>query len=178
VLRSANQRLIIIVLVKKMRFRVISKSVVLFLALFLLLVTGCLPAFVRADQSSASSELASTQSKLVECFNAAKAAEAAGANISELTSTLNVAGSLFSHAELAYSSGNFSGAEALAVQSQNELSNFVSTASSLQSAAAQKQNIDFYLNFVAPIVGAVAVVVGSFLIWVLLKRKYGSAREE
>jgi hypothetical protein len=161
-----------------MRFRVISKSIVLLLVLFLLLVTGCLPAFVRADQSSASSELASTQSKLVECFNAAGAAEAAGANISELTNTLNVAGSLFSQAELAYSSGNFSGAEALAVQSQNELGNFVSTASSLQSAAAQKQNTDFYLNFVAPIVGAVAVIVGSFAVWSLLKRKYEHTGEK
>ena len=161
-----------------MRFRVISKSVVLFLVLFLLFVTGCLPAFVRADQSFASSELASTQSKLVECFNAAKVAEAAGANISQLTSTLNVAGSLFSQAELAYSSGNFSGAEALAVQSQNELSNFVSTASSLQSAAAQKQNVDFFLNFGVPIVGAVVVIVGSFSVWALLKRKYERTGEE
>jgi len=161
-----------------MRFKVISKSFVLFSVLFLLLVTGCLPAFARADQSSASSELASTQSKLVECFNAAKAAEEAGANISELTSTLNVAGSLFSQAELAYSSGNFSGAEALAVQSQNELGNFVSTASSLQHAAAQKQNIDFYLNFVASIVGTVAVIVGSFVVWALLKHKYARAGEK
>ena len=161
-----------------MRFKVISKSFVLFSVLFLLLVTGCLPAFARADQSSASSELASTQSKLVECFNAAKAAEEAGANISELTSTLNVAGSLFSQAELAYSSGNFSGAEALAVQSQNELSNFVSTASSLQSAAVQKHNMDFYLNFVGSIVGAVAVIVGSFVIWVLLKRRFERAGEK
>jgi len=154
-----------------MRFRVIIKTVVFFLVLSLLFVTGFLPASVRADQSSASSVLASTESKLVECFNAAKAAEAAGANISGLTSTLNVAGSLFSQAEFAYSSGNFSGAEALAVQSQNELSNLVSTASSLQSAAAQKQNLDFYLTFVGPIVGAVAVIVGSFVVWTLLKRK-------
>jgi hypothetical protein len=164
--------------VQKMRFRVVSRSFVLLLVLFLLVVSGCLPPFVSAEQSSASSELASAQSKLVKCFNAAKAAEAAGANISGLTSTLNVAGSLFSRAELAYSSGNFSGAEALAVQSQNELGNFVSTASSLQSAAAQKQNIDFFLNFVAPIVGAVAVVVGSFAVWVLLKRRYECAGEK
>ena len=161
-----------------MRCRVIIKRVVFFLVLSLLFVTGFLPASVRADQSSASSVLASTESKLVECFNAAKAAEAAGANISELTSTLNVAGSLFSQAEFAYSSGNFSGAETLAVQSQNELSNFVSTASSLQSAAAEKQNLDFYLNFVGPIVGAVAVIVGSFAVWVLLKRKYERVGEK
>jgi hypothetical protein len=161
--------------VDEMRFRVASKSVVLFLALFLLVVTGCLPSVAHADQSSASSELASAQSKLVECFNAAKAAEAAGANVSELISTLNVAGSLFSQAMFAYSSGNFSGAYALAVQSQSELSNFVSTASSLRSAAAQKQNVDFYLNFVGSIVGAVAVIAASFVVWVLLKHRYERA---
>ena len=161
-----------------MHSRVVSKSFVLFLVSLLLVVSGCLPSFVRAEQSSASSELASAQNKLVECYNAAKAAEAAGANISELTVTLNVAGSLFSQAELAYSSGNFSGAQALAVQSQNKLDNFVSTASSLQNAATQKQNMNFYLNFVAPIVGVVAVIFGSFAVWALLKRKYERAGEK
>jgi hypothetical protein len=162
-----------------MKFRAASKSIVLFLALFMLVAAVCLPSFVHADtQSSANTELASARNELVECYNAARAAEAAGANISALTIKLNVAGSLFSQAQLAYSSGNFSGAYALALQSQNELSNFVSTASSLQSAASQKRNIDFFLNFVAPIVGAVAVIVGSFAVWALLKRRYARAGEK
>ena len=168
-----------IVRVLKMRFRAFGKSIVLFLALFLLVAAVCLPSLVHADtQSSASTQLASTKGELVECYNAARAAEAAGANISSLTVKLNAAGSLFSQAELDYSSGNFSGAYTLALQSQNELGNFVSTASSLQHAAAQKQNIDFYLNFVASIVGTVAVIVGSFVVWALLKHKYARAGEK
>ena len=159
--------------------RVINKTAVLFAVLFLLIATFCLPPFVQADdQSSASTAIASAKSKFAECFNAATSAEAAGANISELTSILNGAGSLFSQAELSYSSGNFSSAEALAIQSQNELSNFVSTASSLQSTAAQKQNVNFFLNFVSPITGAVAVIVGSFVVWDLLRRKYARTGEK
>ncbi len=156
-----------------MRFTVVSKSIVLFLALFLLAVTICLPSLVHAEtQSSASTELASAQSTLVDCFNAAKAAETAGANITELTSKLNVAGSLFSQAEFAYSSGNFSGAYTLASQSQSELSNFAYAASFLQSSASQKQSTDFLLTFVVPIIGAFVVVNVSAIVWILLKRKY------
>jgi len=156
-----------------MQFRVVCKSVVLFLALFLLVAAVCLPSFVHADtQSSANTELASARNELVECYNAARAAEAAGANITALTIKLNVAGSLFSQAQLAYSSGNFSGAYALALQSQNELSNFVSAASSLQSSASQKQSTDFLLNFLLPIIGAFAVIDVSVILWVLLKRRY------
>ena len=94
-----------------MQFRIASKSIALYIALLLLVVTIYLPTLVHADtQSSASTELASVQSTFVNCLNDARAAEKAGANISELTNKLNDPGSLFSQAEFAYSSGNFSGA--------------------------------------------------------------------
>ena len=168
-----------IVRVLKMRFRAFGKSIVLFLALFLLVAAVCLPSLVHADtQSSASTQLASTKGELVECYNAARAAEAAGANISSFTVKLNAAGSLFSQAELDYSSGNFSGAYTLALQSQNELGNFIAAASSLQNSASQKQSTDFLLNFVVPIVGVFAVADVSVIVWVLLKRRYGRAGEK
>jgi hypothetical protein len=162
-----------------MRFTVFGKSSVLFLVLFLAVATGCLPAFVCADpQSSAGSEIALAQNKLVECYHAATVAEAAGANISSLTSKLNEAGSLFSQAEFAYSSGNFSGAYTLAFQSQNELSNFVYAANLLQSSASQKQSTDFLLNFVVPIIVAFAIIDVSAAVYVLLKHKYARAGEK
>jgi len=154
-----------------MGFRLDNKSFVFFSALFLLVFIGCFPSFVHADQSSASSELASANNNLVQCLNAAKAAEQAGANITALTGTLDEAGSTYSQAELAYSVGNFPDAYTLALHSQNELSNFISTANSLQNAALQKQNTDFLLNFVGPIIGAVAVIVGSVAIWISLNRR-------
>lgn len=158
-----------------MRYRVVSKSVILFVIFSFLAVNTCCISFVHADQSSAGSDIASAQSKLIQCFDAAKAAENAGANISALTDTLNDAGFLLSKAELAYSSGDYSGADTLAIQSQNELISFVSTANSLQSNAEQKQNVNFLLDFVVPIASVMAIIVGSFVVWALLKRKYEPA---
>lgn len=140
--------------------------------LFVLLIT---PSFVCAQQSGASSAISAAQSNLASCFAAARSAEAAGANISQLTHTLNVAGSLLSNAELAYSKGDLGAAQSLASQSQSELSDFISTANSLRASASQSQTVSFLVNIVGSIAGTVAVFVGSFVVWRFLKRKYGSS---
>ena len=127
---------------------------------------------VWAQQNGAASAISAAQSKFVQCYDAARAAEAASANISQLASRLNSAGLLLSHAELAYSNGDFGSAQSLAVQSQNELGSFVSDANSLQASAAQGRTFSFLLNVVGSVVGTVAVLVGSFFVWGFLKRKY------
>lgn len=133
------------------------------------------PSVVWAQQNNAASAISAAQNKLVQCYDAARAAEASSANISSLTSRLNSAGLLLSRAELAYSDANFGSAQSLAVQSQNELASFVSDANSLQTSGAQSRTFDFLLNIVGSVVGTVAVLVGSVVVWVLLKRKYGNS---
>ena len=139
---------------------------------FVLLIT---PSFVCAQQNDAASAISAAQSKLVSCFDAARSAEAAGANISQLTHTLNIAGSLLSNAELAYSKGDFGAAQSLAAQSQNQLSDFISTANSLHNSASQSQTVSFLVNIVGSIGGTIAVFVGSFVVWRFLKHRYGSS---
>ena len=140
--------------------------------LFVLLIT---PTFVWGQQNGASSAISAAQSKLASCFDAARSAEAAGANISQLTHTLNVAGSLLSNAQLAYSNGDLGAAQSLASQSQSELSDFISTANSLRAQASQSQTVSFLVNIVGSIAGTFAVFVGSFFVWRFLKRRYGSS---
>jgi hypothetical protein len=125
---------------------------------------------VWAQQNDATSV---AQSKIIQCYNAARAAESAGANISQLTLRLNSAGLLLSRSQLAYSNGDFGLASNLASQCQSELANFVSDANSLQALAAQSRTFDFLLNVVSSVLGTVAVLVGSFMVWRFLKRKYG-----
>ena len=134
-----------------------------------------MPSVVLAQQNGAASAISAAQIKLISCFDAAKSAEAVGANISQLTATLNNAGLLLSNAELAYSNEDFVAAQNLAVQSQNILENFILNANSLQTSAAQNSNTDFQFNIVGSIGGVVAVVVGSVVVWLLLKRKYGNS---
>jgi hypothetical protein len=88
----------------------LAKSLKIFLlAIAVLLVTSVLfaaPAF--AQQDSAQTAISSAQSTLVSCYSAAKDAEAAGANVTSLTATLNTAAGLLSQAELAYASSDYS----------------------------------------------------------------------
>jgi hypothetical protein len=53
---------------------------------------------VSASQSDAAIAISSAQHKIVNCYGAARAAEAAGANITSLAGTLNEAGALLSRA--------------------------------------------------------------------------------
>ena len=128
---------------------------------------------VSVQQNDGASAISAAQNNLIHCYDAAKAAESSGANISQLTVRLNSAGLLLTRAEWASSIGNFGLVSSLAAQSQNELGSFVSDANSLQASAAQSRTYDFLLNVVWSILGTVAVVVGSFVVWRFFKRKFG-----
>ena len=134
--------------------------------------------FVAAQQSVSSQAISAAQSRLVSCFNAAQAAEAAGANISRLTTKLNAAGALLSNAEHAYSIGDFDNAQRLAVESQNLLNGFVSEAISLTANAKQDRNMEFLVNVVGSFVGIILVFVGSIIVWRLIKKKYTHREEQ
>jgi hypothetical protein len=129
------------------------------------------PSIVYCQQNNA---ISAAQSKIAQCNDAARAAESSGANISQLTTRLNSAGLLLSRAEVAYSNGDGGLAASLASQCQSELASFVSDANSLQASAAQSRTFEFLLYIVGSVVGTFVVIIGSFLVWRLLKRKYAN----
>jgi hypothetical protein len=144
------------------------------LCLALLSLTAVLPSSVLADQSGAANAISSARNQLVDCYAAAEKAEAAGANITTLTGTLNEAGLLLSQAELAFSNGDFTSAQNYAVQSQSRLTDLVSEASTQLSVAESRRNRDFTINVVGSTGGTIAVLAGSFGLWFFLKKKYKS----
>jgi flagellar basal body-associated protein FliL len=150
-----------------------SKILILLAVLFFLFL-AVFGSTASASQSEASSSISSAQKKITDCYNAVKAAEAAGANISVLTSELNEAGLLLSQAQLSYSKSDFDAASNYAVQSQNQLETFVGQADGLMQAASRQRSQDFLINFVGSIVGACAVVVVGLMVWFLLERKCGT----
>jgi uncharacterized Tic20 family protein len=145
------------------------------LALILLLLVVVVPVPVWASQEDAATAISSLKNTLLECYNAAKEAETAGSNITVIIGTLNEAGSLLSQAELAYAMKDFDVALSLALQSQNSLNNFIAEANALKETATQQQNQAFLINVVGSITGTFAVVVAGFAVWLLMKRKYGTA---
>jgi hypothetical protein len=127
---------------------------------------------VMANQTDAATAINSAKNTILTCYDAAKEAESAGANITLLEITLNNAGLLLSQAELAYSKNDYDGAQSLAVQSQTVLNGFTSTAQSSGLAALQQRNQDFLVNVVGSIIATLVVLVFGMLAWVYLKRKY------
>lgn len=127
---------------------------------------------VKANQTSAAAAIESAKKTILTCYDAAKEAESAGANITHLEGTLNNAGLLLSQAELAYSKNEFERAQSLAVQSQTVLNGFTSTSQSTGLAALQQRNQDFLINVVGSIIATLVVLTAGLLAWVYLKRKY------
>ena len=136
----------------------------------LLLLVVIVPPLVWAGEKDAGTAISSAKNEIFNCYNAAKEAEAAGANIKILVGTLNEAGSLLSQAELAYATNDFDVAFKFAVQSQNSLNGFIAKANTLQETAIQYRNQDFLINFVGSIVGTVAVIFVGFAVWFFLKK--------
>jgi len=141
------------------------------LALLLLLSVIFVPVTVLA-QGDAAGAIASAKQQIIVCYDSARQAEAAGANISSLTSVLNDAGQLLSRSELAYLQGDFGSAQSLASECNQRLSNFVSDSNALRDAAAQRRAFDYWVNFVGSIAGTIAVIVAGFMVWRFIKKRY------
>jgi hypothetical protein len=143
------------------------KHLVAFTLMLFILVS--LSPFVHADQSSASATLSSAKSKLLDCYNAAKDAEALGANITSLTNVLNDAGASLSKAELAYSKGDFDYAVNLAAQSQTKLDNFISSANDLKATGLEHATQDYWI-MVGSIVGTFLVIIAGAIFLFVFRR--------
>jgi hypothetical protein len=131
--------------------------------------------FAQVSQDQAASALANADSAVTLSYQAALKAEDFGANVSSLLVRLNDAGGLLSRAHLAYNSGDFDSAQRLAAQSQEKLNGFVAEANALRETAIHEYYMDFIVNIIGSVLGAISIVCIGFFVWFLLKRKYEKA---
>ncbi|MEM2779693.1 MAG: hypothetical protein QW791_02310 [Candidatus Bathyarchaeia archaeon] len=124
-----------------------------------------------SGQNEADSKILLAEEEVLNCYRAVYEAEKAGANVSELLNRLNEAGWLLSQAKHAYKCGDYDLAVSLADQSLTELAGFVDEAEGLRVNAEHARFLDFMVNFVGSAVGAVAIVVGGYGVWLYLKRR-------
>jgi tetrahydromethanopterin S-methyltransferase subunit F len=151
---------------------VISALIVLVLAFIILSMPSAV--FAETTRTEAQSAIAAAQKQLTVCYRAVANASSAGANVTALNFVLDQAGGNLSLADLAYGADNFSSAQSYAVQSLNLLvqNNVTARADALESSASQAGFWGFMIGFVGSAVGAFAVVVGGFVVWGFLKRRY------
>jgi hypothetical protein len=139
--------------------------------LVVLVAAAFLPVLAFA-QGDAAGAIASAKQQMVACYDSARQAEAAGANISSLTVVLDGAGDLLSRSELAYSQGDLGGAQSLASQCSQKLGGFVSEADALRVAAEQQGSFNFWVYFVGSVVGTFVVIAAGYIVWRVVKRRY------
>ena len=123
------------------------------------------------NQAEAESEIQSAEGGLLDCYEAVYEAEKAGANVSSLLRVLNEAGWPLSKAKLAYNNGDFDLAYVYASNCSQRLEGIVNQTNSLKLEAEQASRMDFLINYVGSAAGAVAVIIGGHVVWVLIRRR-------
>ena len=147
--------------------------VVLVLMLFVVDVPVRVFAVATADEARVAVDGA--EARVIACYGAVVEAEGAGGNVTELAGVLNEAGVLLSWARVAFENGEYDLASEFSSNCTGMLAGFTDRAVTLRDSAAQERSLDFMVNIVGSTVGAVAVVVAGWVLWVYLKRKYGKA---
>lgn len=132
---------------------------------------------VVSAEADAETVIATAEESIVVCYQAVADADKAGANTTALVVKLNEAGELLSKAKLAIKVDDFDSALSLALLSQEKLNDFVGEANALKEKALGERYRDFIVNSIGSLVGAIAVVLGSFVAWSFLRRKYGKNGE-
>ncbi|MEM3697165.1 MAG: hypothetical protein QXQ94_06665 [Candidatus Bathyarchaeia archaeon] len=151
--------------VKLLQFSKILMVMLLFSATLFVSPAAC------PSQSEAESQIQLAEEEVLNCYRAIYEAEKAGANVSDLLNSLNEAGWLLSQAKHAYNRGDYDLAFSLANQSLTELEGFIEKANSLRMSAEQARFFDFMVNFVGSAVGALAIVVCGYGVWLSLKKR-------
>lgn len=125
----------------------------------------------ESNEDEATSALVSAEGAVVSAYQAVLEAEGTGANVSGLLVRLNEAGEFLTRARMAYRMEDFDSALDFAVQSQQKLNGFAVEADALRGAAMQEHYLDFMVNVVGSVVGAVAVVCVGFVSWLFFEEK-------
>lgn len=146
-------------------------TVLSFCCLILVSLVGARGNSVVSTELDARLAIADAEQRIVVCYEAIANADRAGANTSTLLLTLNEAGESLSRAKLAYKIADFDTATNYGLAAQRKLDGFVAEADVLRGTALQQHYWDFMVNVVGSIVGTVVVICGSFVVWIILRKK-------
>ncbi len=152
-----------------------SKTLATLTLLIMLLATLAAPLAIA--QTSTLSAIQTAQNTIQSCTQAIVAAEAAGANVDTLMTTLKQASDQLNQAQLAYAAGNNQDAYRYATQSQTTLNDFTNQATVLQQTATQTKTQQQTTNNLL-LIAAAALFVTGILSWFILNRQERRQRNE
>jgi hypothetical protein len=157
------------------RVKIMSRWLVAVLALWCLVSLAVFfrgaPCALAADAAEAEAQIQQARAAVLASYQAIRQAEGAGANVSALLATLNMAGAYLGNAELAYADGLYTESFSLADWTIRELEGLPEEAARLEIAAAEASATDFLVNVVGSAAATVIVIAGSFVLWRWLTRR-------
>jgi len=141
---------------------------------FILVFTGFAGSYaLGATESEALDAVVAAEETIATCYRAAAEADGAGADVAELLRRLDEAGELLSKAELSYGRQDFDSAFDYSSQSVNKLTGLVAEAEILHETAVKEYYASFLVTTGGSAAGVAAVVCSGFVVWRLLKKRYG-----
>jgi hypothetical protein len=148
------------------------RSVATCLIMLMLFAILCVPGCFAVDAAEASNTITQAESDLDSAYVAVAEAEGAGADVSALLSKLGGAGDFLSAAYAAFRTGNYSGADSLAMDCSSALEGVVRDSADLKAEAEAARGNGLVFNVVISLVGLVLLGVLGFWGWKLLKQRY------
>jgi hypothetical protein len=129
-------------------------------------------ALAEASENEAASALVNADGVVVSAYQAVLKAEEEGANVSSLLVRLSEAGDNLAHGHMAYSLGDFDETTRSAGLSRNIGEEVRNEANELTGSARAEGAQRLWSTATGSVVGVIAVVFGSFLVWRVFKRRY------
>ena len=145
--------------------------IALLLVLFLVFIVSS-SSFTAAQEETGLEDIIRAQNALMGCFDATKAAEAAGADVTNLLTRLNKACDLLAQAENAFRSGDFNLASSKAKAAVPIAEKVSSDARNLESVALVNAKNTFWLTTTFSITSLAVFIFILFFVWRRFKRNY------
>jgi hypothetical protein len=148
------------------------RSVAICSITLVLLGVWLVPCCFAVDAAEANAAIDQAESDLGSAYVAVVEAESVGADVFALLDTLNGAGDFLSKAYVAFRSGDYANANALAVNCGSAVEGVAEDAALLKMDAEEAYSDRFHFVVLESGVGLVLLVVIGLVGWVLLKRRY------
>ena len=148
-----------------------SVKIICFSFLLFFMISSCVYEVNAIDETSVSLVIAEAEKTLESAYNQVIGAEKAGANVSDLLTSLNLAGAYLSNAYLSLSVEDYENATRLADLSIETANDLDVEASLLKMDAERMERENFLVRVLSSFIGVVIVVISGVIVWFFVKKK-------
>jgi hypothetical protein len=129
-------------------------------------------AFSLTNEDQAISAINNSEEAIASTYRAVLGVESAGANVSSLLSTLNIAAELLAKANMSYKTGDFNNATLFANRSLQMVNEVKIETYKTRDLTLNENSQRFIFSLAESAIGVCSVIFFSFVGWRLFKQRY------